>query len=39
MGQKFARLGLLDGRAERMAGTWSTRSPEQIIKLVWDNWR
>jgi hypothetical protein len=39
LGQKFDRLGLVDGRSERVAGSWSTTSPEQIIKLVWDNWR
>lgn len=39
MGQKFVRLGLVEGRSERMAGSWSSSSPEHIIKLVWDNWR
>ncbi len=39
MGQKFVRLGLVEGRGERVAGSWSSSSPEQIVKLVWDNWR
>jgi signal transduction histidine kinase len=38
MGQKFVRLGLVDGRAERVAGSWSARSPAEIVQLVWDNW-
>jgi hypothetical protein len=37
--RQLARLGLVSGRAERSAGVWSSRSPGEIVKLVWDNWR
>jgi hypothetical protein len=38
LGRRFERLGLVDGRSERTAGSWSATSPDRIVKLVWDNW-
>lgn len=38
LGRRFERLGLVEGRGERMAGSWSATSPDRIVKLVWDNW-
>jgi hypothetical protein len=38
LGRKFVRLGLVEGRSERVAGSWSARSQAEIINLVWRNW-
>ena len=39
LGRKFVRLGLVQGRSERVAGSWPALLPDDIVKLVWDNWQ
>ena len=39
LGREFARLGLLEGRSERVAGSWAALLPDDIVRLVWDNWQ
>ena len=39
LGRKFERLGLVEGRSERAAGSWQALLPDDIVKLVWDNWQ
>jgi hypothetical protein len=39
LGRKFERLGLVAGRSERAAGSWQALLPDDIVKLVWDNWQ
>jgi hypothetical protein len=38
LGRRFERLGLVEGRGERTAGSWSASSPDRIVQLVWDGW-
>ena len=39
LGQRFDQLGLVEGRSERVAGSWPALLPGDIVKLVWDNWQ
>jgi hypothetical protein len=34
----FARLGLIAGRDERIAGEWVPRSADEVVSLVSKNW-
>lgn len=38
LGARFARLGLVDGRSERVAGDWLPSSEAEVIRRVWDDW-
>lgn len=38
LGRRFELLGLVEGRSERVAGSWPALAADQIVKLVWDNW-
>jgi hypothetical protein len=38
MSRQFARLGLIEGRSERIAGEWVPQSADEIITLVTRNW-
>lgn len=38
VGRRLERLGLLEGRSERVAGEWSASSEADIIRRVWDEW-
>jgi hypothetical protein len=38
LGRRFVRLGLVEGRGERIAGSWLATSPDRIVQLVRDGW-